>query len=46
MLSHINVGTGKDIKISELAEIMKEVVRFKGKIVYRLSVLILELKLL
>ena len=35
MLSHINVGTGKDIKISELAEIMKEVVGFKGKIVYQ-----------
>ena len=32
MLSHINVGTGKDIKISELAEIMKEVVGFKGKL--------------
>ena len=35
MLSHINVGTGKDIKISELAEIMKEAVGFKGKIVYQ-----------
>ena len=35
MLSHINVGTGKDSKISELAEIMKEVVGFKGNIVYQ-----------
>ena len=35
MLSHINVGTGKDIKISELAEIMKEVVGFKGKTAYQ-----------
>ena len=35
MLSHINVGTGKDIKISELAEIMKEVIGFKGKIAYQ-----------
>ena len=34
-LSHINVGTGKDIKIIELAEIMKEVVGFKGKIIYQ-----------
>jgi GDP-L-fucose synthase len=32
MLSHINVGTGKDVTISEMAEIMKEVVGFKGRI--------------
>ena len=32
MLSHINVGTGKDITIKEMAEIMKDVVGFKGKI--------------
>jgi len=32
MLSHINVGTGKDITIKEMAEIMKNVVGFKGKI--------------
>lgn len=30
MLSHINVGTGKDITIREMAEIMKKVVGFKG----------------
>ncbi len=32
MISHINVGSGKDITIKELAEIMKEVVGFEGKI--------------
>jgi len=32
MLSHINVGTGKDVTISEMAEIMKEVVGFKGRV--------------
>jgi GDP-L-fucose synthase len=30
MLSHINVGTGKDITIREMTETMKEVVGFKG----------------
>ena len=37
MLSHINVGTGKDITIKELAETMKEVVGFKGNITYDTS---------
>jgi GDP-L-fucose synthase len=32
MLSHINVGTGKDITIKEVAEIMKEVVGYKGEL--------------
>jgi nucleoside-diphosphate-sugar epimerase len=32
MLSHINVGTGVDVAIRELAETMKEVVGFKGEI--------------
>ena len=32
MISHINVGSGKDITIKELAEIMKEAVGFEGKI--------------
>ena len=32
MCSHINVGSGKDLTIEELAETMKEVVGFKGKI--------------
>ena len=34
MLSHINVGTGKDITIKETAETMKDVVGFKGKITF------------
>ena len=34
MLSHINVGTGKDITIKELAETLKEVVGFTGKIIF------------
>lgn len=32
MLSHINVGTGKDCTIKEMAETMSEVVGFKGGI--------------
>ena len=34
MLSHINVGTGKDITIREMAETMKEVVGFEGKLTF------------
>jgi GDP-L-fucose synthase len=34
MLSHINIGTGKDITIKELAKTMKEVVGFQGKLVF------------
>lgn len=32
MLSHINVGTGKDISILELAQLIKKVTKFKGQI--------------
>ena len=32
--SHINIGSGQDITIKELAEIIKEVIGFKGKINY------------
>ena len=32
MLSHINVGTGEDIEILELAKLIAEVTGFKGKI--------------
>ncbi len=32
MLSHINVGTGIDISIRELAQLVAKVTRFKGKI--------------
>lgn len=34
---HVNMGTGKDLTIGELAKIVKEVVGFKGKIVNDLS---------
>ena len=34
MLSHINVGTGKDISIREMAETMREVVGFKGELTF------------
>jgi len=34
MLSHINVGTGKDCTIRELAETMKRVVGFEGELVF------------
>ena len=32
MLSHINIGTGKDVTIKELAQTIKEVVGFNGKV--------------
>ena len=32
MCSHLNVGSGKDLAIKELAEIIKQVVGFKGEI--------------
>ena len=34
MLSHINIGTGTDITIKEVAQIVKEIVRFCGEIVF------------
>jgi GDP-L-fucose synthase len=34
MLSHINVGTSKDVTICEMAETMKEVIGFKGKLTF------------
>lgn len=34
MLSHINVGTGHDISIAELAELVAEVTGFKGRITF------------
>jgi GDP-L-fucose synthase len=34
MLSHINVGTGKDVTIGEMAETMKQVVGYKGKLTF------------
>ncbi|WP_339916185.1 GDP-L-fucose synthase [Yeosuana marina] len=32
--THINIGTGVDISIKELAEIIKNIVRFKGNLVF------------
>ena len=34
MLSHINVGTGEDVTIAELAQIVKKVVGFEGELVF------------
>jgi len=34
MLSHINVGTGKDVTIREIAETIKEIVDYKGKLIF------------
>ena len=36
-ISHLNVGTGKEISIGKLAEIVQNVVEFKGKVVYDTS---------
>ena len=33
-ISHINIGTGKDLTISDLAILVSEIVGFTGKIVY------------
>ncbi|MGM5025800.1 GDP-L-fucose synthase [Tardiphaga sp. 862_B3_N4_1] len=37
MLSHINVGTGEDLTIGELADLIGEVVGFKGRIAFDTS---------
>ena len=34
MVSHINIGTGSDMTIQELAEIIKEVVGYKGDVIW------------
>ena len=39
MISHINVGTGKDITIKDVAQIIKEVVGFNGEIVFNTKML-------
>jgi GDP-L-fucose synthase len=37
MLSHINMGTGKDCTIRELAETMKRIVGFEGELIFDTS---------
>ena len=37
MLSHVNVGTGEDVTIRDLAETVKEVVGFKGNLIFDTS---------
>lgn len=37
MLSHINIGTGKDVTIRELAETLRTIIGFTGKLVFDLS---------
>ena len=34
MLSHINVGTGKELTIQEMAQTMKEIVGYKGVLIF------------
>lgn len=34
MLSHINIGTGKGVKIKKLAELLKDVIGFSGKLIF------------
>jgi len=33
-LSHVNVGTGESISINKLAEIMKEIIGYEGKLIF------------
>jgi GDP-L-fucose synthase len=33
-ITHLNIGTGEDITIKELAEMIKEIIGFKGEIIY------------
>jgi GDP-L-fucose synthase len=32
--THINIGTGKDLSIKELAEVIKDIIDFKGELYY------------
>ena len=33
-ISHINIGTGKDLTISDLANLVAEIIQYSGKIIY------------
>ena len=35
--THINIGTGKEISIKELAEMIKEIVGFEGELTFNLE---------
>lgn len=37
MLSHVNLGTGEDISIADLARLIAEVIGFQGRIVFDTS---------
>lgn len=37
MLSHINVGTGQDVSIAELARLLADITGYKGRIAYDVS---------
>ena len=34
MCGHVNVGSGKDLTIKELAETIKEIINYNGKIIF------------
>ena len=42
LYSHVNLGTGKDIEIRELANIISKVVGFKGQISFLISLNLME----
>jgi GDP-L-fucose synthase len=35
--THINIGTGKEISIKQLAELVREIVHFKGELYFNTS---------
>ena len=35
--THINIGTGKDISIKELAYLIKDIIGFKGELVFNID---------
>jgi GDP-L-fucose synthase len=34
MISHINIGTGKDVTIKKMAETMKKIINYEGKLIF------------
>ena len=37
MLSHINIGTGRDVSIAELANLIKKTVKFEGEVLFDIT---------